>query len=92
MICEILMALEQNAVNMGMEYDDCQKAMGGDLSKAAKKEWYYGTRTGAWNHNQMCSAREKSEKLMLVDKSRLKKFSVCVKTPLKKLLLSAILK
>ena len=40
MICEILMALEQNAVNMGMEYDDCQKAMGGDLSKAAKKEWY----------------------------------------------------
>ena len=40
LICEILMALEQNAVNMGMEYDDCQKAMGGDLSKAAKKEWY----------------------------------------------------
>ena len=40
MICEILMALEQNAVNMGMEYDDCQKAMGGDLSRAAKKEWY----------------------------------------------------
>ena len=40
MICEILMALEQNAVNMGMEYDDCQKAMGGDLSKAAKKDWY----------------------------------------------------
>ena len=40
MICEILMALEQNAVSMGMEYDDYQKAMGGDLSKAAKKEWY----------------------------------------------------
>ena len=40
LICEILMALEQNAVNMGMEYDDCQKAMGGDLSKAAKKDWY----------------------------------------------------
>ena len=40
LICEILMALEQNAVNMGMEYDDCQKAMGGDLSRAAKKEWY----------------------------------------------------
>ena len=40
LICEILMALEQNAVSMGMEYDDCQKAMGGDLSKAAKKEWY----------------------------------------------------
>lgn len=40
MICEILMALEQNTVNMGIEYDDCQKVMGGDLSKAAKKEWY----------------------------------------------------
>jgi len=40
LICEILMALEQNAVSMGMEYDDCQKAMGGDLSRAAKKEWY----------------------------------------------------
>ena len=40
MICEILMALEQNAVSMGMEYDDYQKAMGVDLSKAAKKEWY----------------------------------------------------
>lgn len=40
MVCEILMALEQNTVSMGMEYDDCQKAMGGDLSKAAKKEWY----------------------------------------------------
>ena len=93
LICEILMALEQNAVNMGMEYDDCQKAMGGDLSKAAeKRNGIYGTRTGAWNHKPMCSAREKSEKLMLVDKSRLKKFSVCVKTPLKKLLLSAILK
>ena len=40
MICEILMALEQNAVNMGMEYDDKQKVMGTELSKAAKKEWY----------------------------------------------------
>lgn len=40
MVCEILMALEQNAVNMGMEYDDRQKAMGTELSKAAKKEWY----------------------------------------------------
>lgn len=40
MICEILMALEQNAVNMGMEYDDRQKVMGTELSKAAKKEWY----------------------------------------------------
>lgn len=40
LICEILMALEQNTVSMDMEYDDCQKAMGGDLSKAAKKEWY----------------------------------------------------
>ena len=40
----------------------------------------------------MCGAKEKPEKLILVDKSRLKKFSVYIKTPLKKLLLSAILK
>ncbi len=51
LICEILMALEQNAVNMGMEYDDCQKAMGGDLSKAAKRTGIYGTRTGVWNRS-----------------------------------------
>ena len=82
MICEILMALEQNAVNMGMEYDDCQKAMGGDLSKAAKRNGIYGTRTG---HGTITNVQRKRKigKLMLVDKSRLKKFSVCVKTPLK---------
>ena len=61
LICEILMALEQNAVSMGMKYDDCQKAMGGDLSKAAKRNGIYGTRTGAWNHNQ-CAAQKKNRK------------------------------
>lgn len=35
--------------------------------------------------------KRKTEKLVLVDKSRLKKFAICIKTPLKKLLLSAIL-
>lgn len=40
MICEILLALEQNAVALDMEYDDREKAMGTELSKAAKKEWY----------------------------------------------------
>lgn len=45
------MALEQNAVNMGMEYDDCQKAMGGDLSRAAKKNGICGTRTGVWSRS-----------------------------------------
>lgn len=40
MVCEILMMLEQNIVNLDMEYADTQKAMGGELSKAAKKEWY----------------------------------------------------
>lgn len=40
MICEILMMLEQNIVSLDMEYDDKQKAMSTELSKAAKKEWY----------------------------------------------------
>ena len=40
MICEILMALEQNAMSSDMEYDDRQKAMSTELSKAARKEWY----------------------------------------------------
>lgn len=40
MICEILMALEQTAMSFDMEYDDRQKAMSTDLSKAARKEWY----------------------------------------------------
>jgi hypothetical protein len=40
MICEILMILEQNIMNFDMEYDDSQKAMSTELSKAAKKEWY----------------------------------------------------
>ena len=40
MICEILMMLEQAAISLDMEYDDRQKAMSTDLSKAAKKEWY----------------------------------------------------
>ena len=39
----------------------------------------------------MCGAREKQKKLILVDKSRSKKFAVYIKTPLKKLSLSAIL-
>lgn len=41
MICEILMALEQNAVSMGMEYADCQNAMGGALSNDVKKNGNY---------------------------------------------------
>lgn len=40
LICEILMALEQTAMSLDMEYDDRQKAMSRDLSKAARKEWY----------------------------------------------------
>ena len=40
MICEILIALEQAAMSFDMEYDDRQKAMSTDLSKAARKEWY----------------------------------------------------
>ena len=40
MICEILIALEQTAISLDMEYDDRQKAMSTDLSKAARKEWY----------------------------------------------------
>ncbi|WP_317394467.1 AAA family ATPase [Agathobaculum desmolans] len=40
MICEILMALEQAAMSFDMEYDDRQKAMSTELSKAARKEWY----------------------------------------------------
>lgn len=40
MICEILLALEQTAMSLDMEYDDRQKAMSTDLSKAARKEWY----------------------------------------------------
>ena len=40
MICEILMALEQTAMSFDMEYDDRQKAMSTELSKAARKEWY----------------------------------------------------
>ena len=40
MICEILIALEQTAMSLDMEYDDRQKAMSTDLSKAARKEWY----------------------------------------------------
>ena len=40
MICEILIALEQAAMSFDMEYDDRQKAMSTELSKAARKEWY----------------------------------------------------
>jgi hypothetical protein len=40
MICEILMMLEQNIMSFDMKYDDTQKAMSTELSKAAKKEWY----------------------------------------------------
>lgn len=40
MICEILITLEQTAMSLDMEYDDRQKAMSTDLSKAARKEWY----------------------------------------------------
>jgi len=35
--------------------------------------------------------RKKTEKLILVDKSRLKKFAIYIKTPLKKLPFSAML-
>ena len=38
--CEILIALEQAAMSFDMEYDDRQKAMSTELSKAARKEWY----------------------------------------------------
>lgn len=40
LICEILLMLEQNIVNMDMEYDDKAKTMSTELSKQAKKEWY----------------------------------------------------
>lgn len=40
MICEILMMLEQSIVSLDMEYDNKQKTMSTELSKAAKKEWY----------------------------------------------------
>lgn len=39
-ICEILMLLEQAVMALDDEYEDRQSAMSGDLSKAAKKEWY----------------------------------------------------
>lgn len=40
LICEILLMLEQNIVNLDMDYDGKAKAMSTDLSKLAKKEWY----------------------------------------------------
>lgn len=40
LICEILLMLEQNIVNLDMEYDDKAKPMSTELSKQAKKEWY----------------------------------------------------
>lgn len=39
-VCEILMILEQAVMALDDEYEDRQSAMSGDLSKAAKKEWY----------------------------------------------------
>ena len=39
MVCEILMMLEQNIISLDEEYSQQQAAMGGELSKAAKKEW-----------------------------------------------------
>lgn len=41
MICEILKMLEQNIVSLDTEYYDKQKTMSTELSKAAKKEWYW---------------------------------------------------
>ena len=38
--CEILMLLEQNIISLDEDYEVKTKAMGMDLSKAAKKEWY----------------------------------------------------
>jgi len=40
LICEVLMMLEQNIISLDMDYDDQQKAMSTELSKAARKEWY----------------------------------------------------
>lgn len=51
MICEILMALEQTAMSFDMEYDDRQKAMSTDLSKAARKSGICDIRTRDWNHS-----------------------------------------
>ena len=39
-LCEILMLLEQNIINVDEDYDIKANAMGMELSKAAKKEWY----------------------------------------------------
>lgn len=39
-LCEILMLLEQNIMSVDEDYDIKAKAMGMELSKAAKKEWY----------------------------------------------------
>ena len=39
-LCEILMLLEQNIINIDEEYEVKARAMGTELSKAAKKEWY----------------------------------------------------
>lgn len=51
MICEILIALEQAAMSFDMEYDDRQKAMSTELSKAARKSGICGIRTRGWNHS-----------------------------------------
>ncbi len=40
MVCVLQLALEQAAMSFDMEYDDRQKAMSTELSKAARKEWY----------------------------------------------------
>ena len=40
MIYEILMMLEQNVTALNMDYDDHNNAMGTELSKLARKEWY----------------------------------------------------
>ena len=39
-LCEILMLLEQAVMALDDPYEDRQKAMGTELSKAARKEWY----------------------------------------------------
>lgn len=40
MICEILMMLEQNIISFDTDYGDTRKAMGTELSRAAKRDWY----------------------------------------------------
>lgn len=50
MICEILIALEQTAMSLDMEYDDRQKAMSTDCQRQPEKSGICGTKIKVWSH------------------------------------------